>query len=118
MSAEYANQSEYSKEERQLRNARKNIKMAASDQDISLAEVARRAGMSRNGVTQFVSGRTILSYTNMLAVCEVLSVPISVMHKPEAYLDRNVSAARAFERLDLVDIVELMSCRNQTKINY
>jgi transcriptional regulator with XRE-family HTH domain len=95
--------------DRQLEIARENIKLAASKQNLSLAEVSRRAGMSRNGVSQFVSGRTTLSYGNMLAVCEVLSMPIGIMHKPEAYLDRNIAAARFFEKLDQADVVRLLS---------
>lgn len=49
--------------------------------------------MSRNGVGQFVSGRTILSYQNMLAVCEVLSVPIGILHIPDVITGYRVAEA-------------------------
>lgn len=62
--------------------ARKNIRIAAAMRNMNLSEVSRQAGMSRNGVGQFVAGTTSLSYANMLKVCDVLQLPIGLVHRP------------------------------------
>jgi DNA-binding phage protein len=67
-------------EEKWLANARMNIKLAAQIRGMPLSTVATKAGMSRNGISQFVSGRTSLSYVNMLKVCSVLSISIATVH--------------------------------------
>ncbi len=79
--------------------ARENLRMLAAKRRLNLSVVSRQAGMSRNGLGQFINGRTTLSYSNMLKVCDVLSVPIALVHQPEAYSDQKIEAARLVERL-------------------
>lgn len=70
--------------------ARTNIRVAASLRRMNLAEIAREAGLSRNAVSQFVSGRTQLSYQNMLRVCDVIGVPIGLMHIPDTMTEGRI----------------------------
>lgn len=79
--------------------ARKNIRMAAALRGMNLSEVSRQANMSRNALGQYTSGRTSLSYNNMLKVCKVLQVPIGIMHKPDAITETKVRLWRALDRL-------------------
>lgn len=67
-----------------LANARMNVKLAAQIRGMPLSQVAVKAGLSRNAISQFVSGRTSLSYVNMLKVCAVLSTSIATMHLKDA----------------------------------
>jgi len=79
--------------------ARVNIRMAAAKRDINLSEVSRQAGLSRNGLGQYVSGRTSLSYANMLKVCDVLQIPIGIMHRQDAITDNKIRLFRLLDRL-------------------
>jgi transcriptional regulator with XRE-family HTH domain len=56
-----------------------------------MAGVSRSAGLSRNTVSQFISGRTSISYENMLKVCEILDVPIGLIHLPDAVTNRCIN---------------------------
>jgi transcriptional regulator with XRE-family HTH domain len=79
--------------------ARENIRMAAAKRGLNLSEVSRRAGLSRNGVQQFVSGRTSISFANMLQICDVLNVPIGVIFRPDAITDAKIRLYRTLEKL-------------------
>lgn len=70
--------------------ARTNIRLAVALRKTNFAEVARRAGLSRNALSQFVSGKTSLSYANMLAVCAVLDLPIGIIDKPDAITESKI----------------------------
>lgn len=73
--------------------------MAVALRDTNSAEVSRRAGMSRNALSQFVSGRTSMSYANMLRVCDVLDLPIGLMHRPDAITQSRLRLHNLLERL-------------------
>lgn len=79
--------------------ARRNLKMAAALRDMNLSEVSRQAGMSRNGLGQFTAGRTTLSYGNMLKICDVLRVPIGLIHRPDAITEARIGLFQILERL-------------------
>jgi transcriptional regulator with XRE-family HTH domain len=79
--------------------ARENLRIAAAKRGLNYSEISRRAGMSRNGFQQFVGGKTSLSYANLLRICDVLSVPVGVLHRPDAISDTKISLYRALERL-------------------
>lgn len=79
--------------------ARQNLRMAAALRDMNLSEVSRQAGMSRNGLSQFISGRTTLSYQNMLKVCDVLNIPIGLVHRPDAITESRIRLYSILERL-------------------
>ena len=74
-----------------IETARLNIRLAVALRGTNFSEVARKAGLSRNAVSQFVSGATNLSYGNMLSVCQVLNVPIGLMHRKDAITNSMIS---------------------------
>ena len=82
-----------------VETARRNLKMAAALRDMNLSEVSRQAGMSRNGLGQFTSGRTTLSYANMLRVCDVLRVPVGLIHRSDAITEGRIRLFEILERL-------------------
>ncbi|MDE4059756.1 helix-turn-helix domain-containing protein [Phaeobacter gallaeciensis] len=79
--------------------ARRNLRMAAALRDINPSEVSRQAGMSRNGLGQFISGRTTLSYANMLRVCDVLRIPIGLVHRADAITENRIRLYQLLERM-------------------
>lgn len=79
--------------------ARKNLRLAVALRGMNMSEVSRQAGMSRNGLSQFLSGRTTLSYGNMLAVCDVLRLPIALVHRPDAITENRIRLHRMLERM-------------------
>lgn len=78
---------------------RRNIRIAVALRGRNMSETARDAGMSRNAVTQFVAGRTSLTYANMLRVCDVLDIPIGLLHKPDAITEQRIRLHKLLERL-------------------
>lgn len=87
-------------EDPRLEIARTNVKMAIALRDTNAAKAARAAGMGRNGVSQFTSGATSIKYENMLALCDVLNVPIGLMHKQDAITQSRLRLYRLLERLE------------------
>lgn len=79
--------------------ARENLRMAVALRNTNLAEVSRRAGMSRNGLSQYLSGSTSLSYANMLNICDVLKIPIGILHRPDAISNARIRLHQALDRL-------------------
>lgn len=79
--------------------ARRNIRMAVALRDTNMAEAARQAGLSRNAISQFVAGRTTLSYSNTLRVCDVLGIPIGILHQPDAITENRIRLHRLLERM-------------------
>lgn len=79
--------------------ARHNLRMACALRGMNMAEVSRRAGMSRNGLSQFVTGKTVLTYSNMLRVCDVLQVPVGMIHRADSITEARIRLHRALERL-------------------
>jgi transcriptional regulator with XRE-family HTH domain len=73
---------------------RTNLRLAVALRRTNFAETARKSGMSRNALSQFVSGKTSLSYSNMLAVCDVLDIPIGILHTPDAITESKLKLYR------------------------
>lgn len=88
-----------SQDDPRLDIVRENIRMAAAKRGLNLSEISRRAGMSRNGVQQFVAGHTSLSFANMMRICDVLAIPIGVITRPDAITDNKIRLYRLLERL-------------------
>lgn len=79
--------------------ARNNLRMAVALRNTNSSEVSRQAGMSRNGLGQFLSGRTTLSYGNMLLVCDVLKLPVGLVHRADAITANRIRLYQALERM-------------------
>jgi len=78
---------------------RENIRIAAAKRGLNHAEISRQAGMSRNGVQQFVTGQTSITHSNLLKVCDVLQVPIGILHRPDAVTDNRIRLYRILDRM-------------------
>jgi transcriptional regulator with XRE-family HTH domain len=79
--------------------ARTNLRMAVALRKTNFAEAARQADLSRNALSQFIAGKTSLSYANMLKICDVLNIPISLLHRPDTITEARVRLYRLLERL-------------------
>jgi len=107
------------KDDPRLAIARENLRMAAAKRGRNLSEVSRAAGMSRNGLQQFITGRTTLSYANMLRVCDALNVPICILHKPDAITDGKIRLYQVLDRMpdhlaqDALAQIEIVARPNQ-----
>lgn len=82
-----------------LEIARTNLRLAVALRRTNYSEAARSAGLSRNALSQFVEGRTTLSYINMLKICDVLDLPIGSLHRPDAISSARLRLHRALEAL-------------------
>lgn len=79
--------------------ARENLRMATAKRRMSLSEVSKKAGMSRNGLQQFVNGTTSITYSNLLKVCDVLQVPVGIIHRPDAITDNKIRLYRLLDQM-------------------
>ena len=79
--------------------ARRNIRMAVALRETNFAEVARKAGLSRNAVSQFVSKKTSISYSNLLRVCDVLQIPIGLLHVPDSMTEGRITLHQTLVKL-------------------
>lgn len=79
--------------------ARRNLRVAVALRGTNFAECARKAGLSRNAVAQFVNGRTSMSYANMLRVCDVLDVPLGALERPDAITEQRLRLYKLLQRL-------------------
>jgi len=89
--------------------ARRNIRIAVALRDTNYSEVARRAGLSRNAVSQFVSKRTTLSYANMLKICDVLDIPIGLLNIEDGITEGRLRLQKALDRLSTDKLIEAIT---------
>lgn len=68
---------------------RTNLRMAAALRGMTYSEISRKAAISRNVLSQFISGHKSITYSNLMRVCDVLDVPIGLLHIPDT-----ITAAR------------------------
>jgi transcriptional regulator with XRE-family HTH domain len=75
-----------------LNTVRTNLRIACALRDMTnLSEIARRCGYSRNIVSQFAAGKTSISHAHLLGICDVIKVPIGILHIPDAITQANIS---------------------------
>lgn len=86
-------------EDPRLNICRTNIRVAIAMRGLSQAEAARRAGLSRNTLSQFTAGQSVLTYANILRICDVLEIPIGVLHLEDGVTAARMRLHRALERL-------------------
>lgn len=86
-------------EDPRLDIARTNVRIALALRKMNNSEAARQSGMGRNGVSQFTNGNTSIKYENLLALCDVIDVPIGVLHKKDAITESRLRLYKLIERL-------------------
>lgn len=82
-----------------VETCRTNLRLAVALRNTNYAETARKAGLSRNAVSQFVAGRTQLSYANMLRVCAALDIPIGLLHQVDGITEARIRMHKILERI-------------------
>jgi DNA-binding Xre family transcriptional regulator len=83
-----------SKDHPAMDTVRVNLRMAVALRATTYAEVSRRAGLSRNVLSQFVAGRKSITYSNLLRICDVLDVPIGILHFPDSITSARIRLHR------------------------
>lgn len=66
-----------------LNVVRTNLRMAAALRGMSYAEISRKSEVSPNVLSQFISGKKSITYSNLLKICDVIDVPIGLLHIPD-----------------------------------
>lgn len=79
--------------------ARTNLRLLCALRALTMSEASTRAGLGRNALSQFCSGRSNLSYRNMLALCAVLDFPIGLINQPDAVTCGKIRLHKALARL-------------------
>ncbi len=87
---------------------RQNLKIACVMRDMSQTAVSRAAGLSRNTVSQFTAGTTQISHRNILKVCEVLRIPISVLHMEDGVTYARIRLYTRIEAMEDYLVNELL----------
>lgn len=77
------------KEHPAMETVRTNLRMAAALRGLTYSEISRQAAISRNVLSQFISGQKSITYSNLLRICDALDVPIGILHIPDS-----ITAAR------------------------
>lgn len=82
-----------------LDTVRTNLRIACALRDMTnMSEIARRCGYSRNIVSQFAAGKTSISHEHLLGVCDVINIPLGILHIPDAITQANISKFQAMIR--------------------
>lgn len=84
---------------RDLPIMRENLRIAVALRETSMSEVALAAGMSRNGLSQFIGGSSVLTSANLIAVCHVLDVPVALIFREDGISRANIRLYKALERM-------------------
>jgi transcriptional regulator with XRE-family HTH domain len=63
-----------------LDTARENLRMAVALRGTNYKAASLQAGLSQNALSTFVKGGSSMSYINLLRICDVLGIPIGVLH--------------------------------------
>lgn len=94
--------------ERKIENARTNTKIAVSLSDMSASEISLKAGMSVNVLGKYMRGETMISFGNMISVCEVLGVPIALITSDHQITPARIRLHRLVERMTERDISDFL----------
>lgn len=84
---------------RHVENARINMKIAVALSDLSAAEISRSAGLSVNVLGKYLRGETMISFSNMVAVCDVLGVPLGLITSDHQITPARIRLAKTLARL-------------------
>jgi len=94
--------------EEHIKTARENLRLAIAIRGKTAAEVSREAGLSVNALSHFLKGRGAISYPNILAACEVLHIPIGILHHPNTITPARLNLHSELEALSARDLALLI----------
>jgi DNA-binding Xre family transcriptional regulator len=89
----------YSTPSDRLEIVRRNLKIAIAMRDTTHTEVSRKAGLSLNVVGSFLRATTSISFENMLAVCDVLNIPASILERADGITPGRLRLHQTLQKL-------------------
>jgi len=78
---------------------RKNLKIALAIRDTNASQVAQKADLSRNVLSNFIAGTSQISHENLLRVCRVLDVPVAMLSRPNSMTEANIRLYNTLKRV-------------------
>ncbi|WP_425595849.1 helix-turn-helix domain-containing protein [Ruegeria faecimaris] len=103
------------KYEPRLDIVRQNLRVAFALKRTSAAEVGQKAGLGVNTLGTFVNGDGSISYTNLLRVCDVLRIPIGILHVSGSVTPGRLELHCALDELTTDQLTELLLQKNQSE---
>lgn len=94
--------------ERKLENARTNMKISVALSDLSASEISTRAGLSVNVLGKYTRGETMISFGNMLAVCEVLNIPLALITSDNQITPARIRLTKIVDRMSDADLSDFL----------
>jgi transcriptional regulator with XRE-family HTH domain len=94
-----------------IENARLNLKVALTLTDADGTNTARSAGVSQNTLNNFLSGKSQISYANLLACCAVLNLPLGMLSTDRHLTPARLRLARVVESLSERELLDLLEGR-------
>ena len=92
-------------------DARLNLRMAMLLRDTDATSTAIKAGLSQNALGSFLRGDSVISYLNLLKVCEVLDIPIGILHLQKGITLLNIQGHKTLLELHDHDLEALLKAR-------
>lgn len=84
---------------RKLETARTNMKIAVALSDFSAKEACEKAGISPNVLGKFLRNETMITFGNMVAICDVLGIPLSLITSEQQITPARIRLAKAVEKM-------------------
>ncbi|TCP43956.1 helix-turn-helix domain-containing protein [Rhodovulum marinum] len=100
--------------EARIQTARQNLRIAIAIRETTAAEVSRAADLSVNALGAFLRGKSSISYANLLRVCDVLDIPIGILHTPGSVTPGRLELQKVLSELspeELAATVKNLSAR-------
>ena len=87
---------------------RDNLKAAIALLGLKQSRISLEAGLSKNALGSFLTGRTSLSHENLLRICRVLQMPIGLLNRPGGITRERIELHRALAELPDHEIVRIL----------
>lgn len=100
--------------DRQLENARTNMKIAVALSDYSASEISQRAGLSINVLGKYMRGETMITFGNMIAVCNILGIPVGLLTSDHQITPARIRLARLVASMTDKDIDAFLETSRRT----
>lgn len=97
------------KKDPRVDTVRQNIRFAIVLRNTTAADISREAGLSVNALGSFLRGQSSISYANLLRICDVLRIPIGILHKPGAVTPGRLELQSALEDLTEAQLADALA---------
>ncbi len=96
-----------------IENARINMKIAVAIDERSAAEISTLAGLSQNVLGKYMRGESMITFGNMIAVCDTLGLPVALITSDQQISPARIRLHRILDRMSDVDIAAFISQQGQ-----